>query len=180
MYVENILKPFEKYSFDMEKFDNIEDFVKGMAEELLTGSRVYYDLDKLRYSAVFIDWIHEYGEYIDLEDDEFEKIAKDTHDDMIDLVREIRDAIMLPDNIEAPFSSVTFRWREDFVEVHRDNARFVNRAVRALSGKHPFRSFKMAVYDHDLKKEWFAFELDRMKEYVRHELGINRSSIDHQ
>ncbi len=171
--VENILKPFEKYNFDMEEFDNIEDFVKGMAEELLTGSRVYYDLDKLRYSAVFIDWIHEYGEYIDLEDDEFEKVAKDSHDDMIDLVREIRDAIMLSDNIEAPFSSVTFRWREDFVEVHRDNARFLPRAVRALSGKHPFRSFKMAVYDHDLKKEWFAFELDRMKEYVRHELGIN-------
>lgn len=158
----------------MEKPNNIEDFVKGVAEELLTGSRVYYDLDKLIYSAVFIDLIHEYGEYIDLEDDEFEKVAEDSHDDMIDLVREIRNAIMFPDNIEAPFSSVTFRWREDFVEAHRDNARFVNRAVRALSGKYPFRSFKMAVYDHDLKKEWFAFELDRMKEYVRHELGINR------
>lgn len=126
--VGNVWKSFEKYNFDKEGFDNIEDF---------------------------------------------EKIAKDSHDDMIDLVREIRDAIMLPDNIEAPFSSVTFRWREDFVEVHRDNARFVNRTVGALSDKHPFRSFKMAVYDHDLKKEWFAFELDRMKEYVRHELGIN-------
>ncbi len=126
--VGNVWKSFEKYNFDMEEFDNI---------------------------------------------DEFEKIAKDSHDDMIDLVREIRDAIMLPDNIEAPFSSVTFRWREDFVEVHRDNAQFVTRVVRALSGKHPFRSFKMAVYDHDLKKEWFAFELDRMKEYVRHELEIN-------
>lgn len=126
--VGNVWKSFEKYNFDMEEFDNI---------------------------------------------DEFEKVAEDSHDDMIDLVREIRNAIMLPDNIEAPFSSVTFRWREDFVEAHRDNARFVNRAVRALSGKYPFRSFKMAVYDHDLKKEWFAFELDRMKEYVRYELGIN-------
>lgn len=111
--VGNVWKSFEKYNFDMEEFDNI---------------------------------------------DEFEKIAENSHDYMIDLVREIREAIMLPDNIEAPFSSVTFRWREDFVEAHRDNARFVNRAVRALSGKHPFRSFKMAVYDHDLKKEWFAFE----------------------
>lgn len=72
---------------------------------------------------------------------------------MIDLVREIREAIMLPDNIEVPFSSVTFRWREDFVEAHRDNARFVNRAVRALYGKHPFRSFKMAVYDHNHKNK---------------------------
>lgn len=110
--------------------------------------------------------------------DEFEKIAENSHEDMIDLVREIREAIMLPDNIEVPFSSVTFRWREDFVEAHRDNARFVNRAVKALSCKHPYRYFEMAVYDHDLKKEWFAFELDRMKEYVRHELGINRSLTD--
>lgn len=156
----------------METITDIDKFVKNVAETLLGGMIVYYDLDKMIYEKISRDWLDEYGEFLDTDEEPERNGGFELQDWEVELIKDVRQAEKLPDSIEAPPSWIPFKWREQFVEDHRDNLPFAKTADKALYGKHPFQAFKYALHNHELISEWYPYEIKKMEEYVRDEMGI--------
>lgn len=156
----------------METITDIDKFVKDVSETLLGGMIVYYDLDKMKYEKISRNWLDEYGEFLDSDDEPKRDYGFELQDWEVELIKDVRQAENLPDSIEAPPSWVQFKWRERFVEDHRDNLPFAKAAAKALYGKHPFHAFKSALYNHEIISEWYPYEIKKMEEYVRDEMGI--------
>lgn len=78
--------------------------------------------------------------------------------------------------IEPMSSREGFRVMEDFVDTVTD-VRAHNHLIRALERRHPFRSFKDALFDYPkLREEWFAFHNKALREYARQ--WLEDSGID--
>lgn len=78
--------------------------------------------------------------------------------------------LQLKSRIDKPHSSESFRWIEDFTDLHADNKRFFREAVYALRNRHPFRGFRNALDRNDLTDEWHPFRDAKLEGYVRCEL----------
>lgn len=152
----------------MEKAENFEDFVKRVAEELSMADYVYYDVDSLQFGAMSDDWLWEYGDYLDLNDEAFNAIPEDELDGwQREVADNLRKVVDLPHRIDKPISAIAFRWMEEFVGDHADNHKFYDDAVKALRNKHPSRGFRAALDCNGLTKEWYQFHDARMEDYVR-------------
>lgn len=157
----------------IERLDSMENLVRDIADDLTLGCKVYYNIETRECFGALQETIIDYVDYIDIKDDEFEKVLQEeiSHG-MIDFVRDLREGIRLGDHIEPPTSYEKFQWMEDFVDECSNFPRFVSQAHKALSSRHPFGAFKNAVYSHGMQKSWYAFESERMRDYVRHELNL--------
>lgn len=158
----------------MEKYNDINEFVKKIADSLLAGFIVYYDIESLRFGDVSESWFDEYDDYIDADKSEFDTIGpRKLQEWEKSLIKVVQETITLPAQIETPPSWQQFRWREEFLDELPGNARFKSSAARALSGRHPFRAFKDELNYYRIDKQWFQYEFERMEAYVRHELNID-------
>lgn len=159
----------------MEKHTSREEMYERIADDLTFCDTVYYDSANLQSMGVSKDFIFEYGEYLDIvDDDEFEKaLQEEVEGGMMDFVRDLREAVFLPKRINAPESHEKFTWMEDFIEENRHLGHFAEEAERNLSRRHPFRNFKDTVYEYNLQKQWDAFEIECMLKYVRQKLSHN-------
>lgn len=156
----------------MESFDSKQDMMEYITEQLLCGCRVYYDIDSLKCLEVLEDMVLDYLKFMDMDDVEFDKAAQEyDFNDMLDLVKELRNVYFAYECIKQPDSNTRFQWMEDFIDNHRHLIPFTQKAVFALSRRHPFRNFKDIVYDYRLEEEWFSHEREHMREYVYDELG---------
>lgn len=152
----------------MEQAENFEQLIKRIAEELTMADHVYYDLDSLKYGVMFEDWLSEYGEYLDLNDEAFNATPEDELGGwQRKQAEDLRKVLDLPHCIDKPFSSEAFRWMEEFTEAHANNQKFFRDAVKALRNRHPFRGFRAALDWNGLTEEWYPFRDARMEEYVR-------------
>lgn len=141
-----------------DKPTNREELISQIADELLMADYVYYDPISFEWRGVLESEILACDEELEPSDEEMENL---------------REALNLPYCIEKPESFVQFPWREDFVNLHSSNTEFFKEAVNALSRRHPFRNFKIVLTQYpDLRKEWFEYEIARMKKYVEAELVI--------
>lgn len=153
---------------DMEKAENFAEFVKRVAEELSMADYVYYDRDSLQYGTMMEDWLWEYGDYLDLNDEAFDAVPEDELGGWRREVAEnLRKVVDLPHRIDKPISAITFCWMEEFAGDHADNCKFYDDAVRALRNRRPFQGFRAALDLNGLTKEWYRFHDARMEDYVR-------------
>lgn len=156
----------------MEKAKDIQEFVTAIAQSLLSGETVYYDMNTLSYAGLS-DMSYEYDDYINMEDEEFEKVGKkDLRDWQFELVKYIREALALPKHIETPPSRIQYEWMTDFTNNNVDNKRFIQAATNALNAKHPFSQFKDVLYQYNLENDWYTYQEDVCKQYISDELGI--------
>jgi len=159
----------------MEKFDSKEEFIKHVAEELTTGFMVHYDADRLQYVPTMENeyGVDDYDDYLELSDEEFEKIpAGELSEFDRDRIRSLREANTCKSFIEAPPSFIHFEWMADFVDDHSNHTAFFRRAERALNNRHPFSGFKDQIHYYGLQDEWYSYQLERMIQYVRHEIYL--------
>lgn len=159
----------------MERYDTIDEFVERAADELLTGANVYFDLIKRQFTSLRKEWTDDFEiNFAESDAEEFEEIAKTRFTEIDpEIARDIKEALTLPDNIETPNSHIQYGWRKDFIKANCDNAAFCRNAIKALSDRHPFRSFKDTLNFHNLTEQWHDYERDRMLSYIRHELFLD-------
>ncbi|MCM1139508.1 MAG: hypothetical protein NC453_13135 [Muribaculum sp.] len=164
----------------MEQAENFEQLIKRIAEELTMADHVYYDLDSLKYGVMFEDWLSEYGEYLDLNDEAFNATPEDELGGwQREQAEDVRKVLDLPHCIDKPFSSESFHWMEEFTETHANNQKFFRDAVKALRNRHPFRGFRAALDWNGLTDEWYPFRDTKMQDYVRKEIEpINEDDIE--
>lgn len=158
----------------LEKATDLEDFIRKVADELDAGFIVYYDIETLEYGTTMQEWIEEYGDVLDLNEEAFREETEDWSQEDKNLAESIYEAMNLPDRIEAPGSHIQFNWMVDFTEAHASNRKFFQYAERALTRRHPFSGFKNNLYYHGLEKEWYDYKAMRMQNWVRHELPLHK------
>lgn len=162
----------------MEKAENIDQLIDKIAEQLTMADHVYYDVVSLQYGAMFEDWLAEYGDYLDLTEEAFIEIPEEELSGWErEEVADLRKVVELPYCIDKPFSSETFQWMEEFTNLHANNPKFAYDAVNALSNRHPFRGFRVALDYNGLTADWYPFRDAKMEAYVRNEMSIHVSQI---
>ena len=157
----------------MDAAKDKDDFIVKIAQELQSFDRIYFEPESLRYDGIMDDWMWEYNEYIELDDDAFSQLPDDElrgwqRDHVID----IRETLALPKWIDKPESYISFKWMTEFTGDHADNQKFFKDAIRALRNKHPFRGFRSALDWNGLTDEWYAYRDSRMEDYVRMEIDV--------
>lgn len=156
----------------MEKAENIDQLIEKIADYLTMADHVYYDVANLQYDVMFEDWLSEYGDFLDLSDEAFNEIPEDELGEwQREEVTDLRKVVELPHSIAKPFSSESFRWMEEFIELHANNRKFVGDAVKVLRNRHPFRGFRAALDYNCLTAEWYPFRDAKMEAYVRNEIA---------
>ncbi len=150
----------------MEIAKDINQFIRAVSESLLMGQVVHYDLQTLSYSDAN-DNLCEYEEYLDMDNDEFEKaLSEELNGWQGDWVKEIREASSMPDSIEAPPSWQQIDWMKDFINIRLDDRKFINDATNALNYRHPFQAFKEVLHRYNLEEDWYAYQAERCEQYV--------------
>jgi len=77
--------------------------------------------------------------------------------------------------IKKPESHEAFRFMEDFVNEIIPEGGLKQDFWRALSRSHPFRNFNAIVHNCKYREDWFAFKQNALEEYVRKEIGFDKS-----
>lgn len=156
----------------MEKANNIEDFVRGVADGLGIGCSVRYDLKTLSYGEVYQYQLDEYGEYVDMDElpNDIEDELKDWELDVVKYLREIRD---LPDEIEPPRTWKQIDWMADFANERSKDPRFVKDVQRAIDSRHPFGAFKDVMADYGLLEDWYQDCGECYQDCVRSEIDLD-------
>lgn len=128
----------------METAKDIDDLAAKIAEELQVCDKVYYDPQALSYNSVTQDWLWEYGDYLDMDDESFANLPEDELKDWErELIMATREALDLPEWISKPESIFSFKWMEEFTDNHRENERFFKDALYALRNRRPFAGFRV-------------------------------------
>lgn len=157
---------------NMDKAKNIDEFVHRVAESLGMGQSVRYDLDNLTYGELNQLSLDEYGEYLDMEELP-DNLEDELHDWEIDIVKYLRWALDLPDEIDPPRTWQQLEWMTDFANEQSLGNRFIRDVQRALDCRHPFGAFKDVMYDYGLIDDWYRYRDDCYHTYVRHELDLD-------
>lgn len=165
----------------MDYAKDIKEFIAKLAEELTMDGIVYYDKEKLCYSVVRKEWLDEYDMFLDVEEMDFEeKASANLLGWQIDLVRDIQEALTLPDSIEAPPSTRQFEWMEDFIGDFTLSRKFRADANLALSRRRPFANFIQTVKFYGLDTKWYEYRDMRMHQYVNEEISRNPNAEEKQ
>lgn len=154
----------------MEKAKNREEFIKEIAELLSCGHMVCYDPDTLSYNWVHEDWLLDYADYLEPEEEAPEQPLNELQDWEQSLVNEIKESLDMPCIIERPSSRLQYRWMEQFVEDMRDNEAFAKEAGEALRIRNPFINFKHVFIRHNMSSEWYARRDECFENYVRNNI----------
>lgn len=155
----------------MNSASNKDDLIVKVAELLQMFDRVYYDIETLRFDGVMEEWLWNYGDYLDLDDEAFGKIGED---ELSGWEREevvgIRETLGLKSSIDRPESFISFKWMEEFTDGHANNQKFYDDAAKALHNRHPFRFFRSTLDRYGFTEQWYAYRNSRMEDHVRREM----------
>lgn len=156
----------------MDKAKDIEDFICQITDSLSIGETVRYDLETLSYGELDRMNVDEYREYLDMEELP-EDIEEELYDWQIDLVKYMSDVLDLPNYIDPPRHREQFEWMADFANEQSSDQRYIRDVQRALGSRHPFGAFKDVMAHYGLLKDWYRYQKECYKSFVRNELGIS-------
>lgn len=155
----------------MEKANDIEDLIRQIADWLSIGQTVMYDPKSLTYGDISPMNFADYGDYLDM-DELPENIGDELVDWEVDLVKYLREVLMLPYEMQPPRHREQFEWMADFANEHSSDRRFIRDVQRALDGRHPFGAYKNVMAYYGLLNDWYVYRDERYREYVRRELTL--------